>query len=232
MSVRIERQRHDGSVIELAFTEHDDGDFHIDATPRQLNERRNAVMEGPWVAVRQVHGARVVDAAAVLREGLRADLAPEGDAVITDAPGVSISVQGADCAPLAFVTDSGPIAVAHAGWRGLAAGVIASVLETLSAQGAVTKEVIVGPLIGAECYEFGADDLDRVADVLGNDVRGVTAQGRPALDLKAAIVASCRLAGVPEVTFARPCTACGGGGFSHRARGDKQRHALVARIQP
>ncbi len=229
MSIHHEVRRPDGSVIEFAFTERSDGDFHIDAEATSLRERRASVMPGQWAVVRQVHGARVVDASVVSGDPVHA---PEADAVMTSQPGQPIAVQGADCAPLMFVTDTGPIAVAHAGWRGLEAGVVQTVLGALGEQGATVSRIVVGPVINQECYEFGADDLDLVAKTLGDEVRGTTAEGTAALDMRGAIAAACASAGVDDVVFARPCTGCGDGGFSHRARQEPERHALVARIRP
>ncbi len=232
VSVHYERSRGDGSVIEFTFTEVDDGDFHIDAEPTGLADRRMAVMSGEWAVARQVHGADVVDASTIVAGGLDAHAAPEADAIITDEPGRPIAVQGADCAPLGFVTSKGPVAVAHAGWRGLASGIVDSVVNELAMRGAVVTEVLVGPVIGPGCYEFGSDDLEAVAGELGDVVRAETASGTPALDLRAAIRASCEAAGVEQVSFVRPCTGCSNGGFSHRARKDTERHALAVRIRP
>jgi len=231
VSVLIERTRRDGSVVQIAMTERADGNFHIDAERSALTARRAEVMPGDWVVARQVHGARVVDAADVVDSGLDPSSAPEADALVTAVPNIPIAVQGADCAPLAFLTDGGPIAVAHAGWRGLGAGVVSSVVSKLKTCGAGVDEVVVGPVIGTHCYEFGADDLERVAAELGDDVRGRTAKGSPALDLRAAITSACNREGIERVTFQRPCTACGDGGFSHRARREPERHALVMRIR-
>lgn len=222
--------RADGSVVDIALTDPGDGDFHIDAEPSALAARRRDVFgASSWTVVRQVHGATVLDAQDV---PANAGLVPNADAIITNQPGVAIAVQGADCAPLAFITNSGPIAVAHAGWRGLAAGVVRTVTTALLNRGTTVERVIVGPVIGPECYEFGAADLDHVASLLGDEVRSTTAAGTPALDLRAAITASFAAVGVDNVQFVRECTACGNSGFSHRARGDTQRHALVAQIRP
>lgn len=227
MSVLKVFPRTDGSVVELAFTERRDGDFHIDAEPVALFARRHAVMTGEWSVVRQVHGATVVDAADVTGSALDA---PEADGIVTGKLDQPIAVQGADCAPLAFVTDKGPIGVAHAGWRGLQSGVVNAVVAELRDRGAEVEAIVVGPVIGTECYEFGADDLNRVVESLGDTVRGTTPSGSPALDMRAAIVAAAKNAGVTDVSFVRPCTGCGDGGFSHRVRQESQRHALVARI--
>lgn len=214
--------RSDATIVEVSTTTREDGDFHIGQTSDDLRARRAEVMAGRWAVVHQVHGAVVVDA--------DPDLAPEADALMTAEVGQPIAVQGADCAPIAFITDTGPIAVAHAGWRGLAAGVVERTIERLRTNGAETRMAVVGPVICVECYEFGEDDLAAVAAVLGDDVRGQTSSATPALDLRAAITTAFAAHDVDDVRFVARCTACQYAGFSHRARKEPQRHALVARI--
>ncbi len=216
--------REDGTVIEVCTTDRRDGDFHLHAELDGLVARRSVVMPGAWAVAQQVHGAAVVDG------DPRAT--PQADALITTEVGQPIAVQGADCAPIAFITDGGPVAVAHAGWRGLAAGVIDETIGRLEEQGARTQCAVVGPTIGPECYEFGRDDLDHVASLLGEEVRGSTSAGAPALDLRSAITSAFAKHDVIDVRFVGGCTACENAVFSHRARGDVERHALAARILP
>lgn len=215
--------RSDGGRIEIALTIPDDGDFHIDGSPVALAARREAVMPGRWAVVRQVHSATVVDAD-------RTMLVPEADGIVTDRPDQPIAVQGADCAPLVFVTESGPIGVAHVGWRGLAAGMIEEMTRVLDDGGGRVTRVVVGSCIGPECYEFGAEELATLERKYGESVRGTTSTGALALDLRGGITSACSHAGIPEVRMLGGCTACQDSGFSYRARGDMGRHALVARI--
>lgn len=216
--------REDGTVVEVCTTDRLDGNFDLHAEMEGLASRRSVVMPGTWAVAKQVHGAHVVEADPLAT--------PEADALITSEVGQPIAVQGADCAPIAFITDGGPVAVAHAGWRGLAAGVIDATIKRLREEGARTQCAVVGPTIGPECYEFGADDLDHVASLLGDDVRGSTSSGAPALDLRSAITSAFANHDVIDVRFVAGCTACEGAGFSHRARGEAARHALAARILP
>ncbi|HEY5698156.1 MAG TPA: laccase domain-containing protein, partial [Acidimicrobiales bacterium] len=74
-------------------------------------------------------------------------------------------------------------------------------------------------------------DLDRVADRLGPGVVSRTAAGTPALDLPAGVRTALASAGVDEVTFVGGCTACGPDAFSHRARADEGRQAVLAWIE-
>ena len=180
----------------------------------------------PWTRLRQVHGARVVTV-----DAPGACAGEEADAAVTTVPGAALAVLTADCAPVALASEDGVVGVAHAGWRGLVAGVIPATVSTMrdaGARGAI--RAVVGPCIEAACYEFGVDDLDAVAAVLGDVVRGETAEGRPALDVAAAVRSSLTSAGVEDVDDVGVCTACAGTHFSHRARGDLARQALVAWI--
>jgi hypothetical protein len=151
----------------------------------------------------------------------------EADAAVTAVPGCVVAIQVADCVPVALVA-SAAVGVVHAGWRGLVAGVVPNAVAAMRTVGADAIEAVIGPCIESACYEFGADDLHRVADVLGDEVRGSTRSGSPALDLRAAVHASLRLAGVERTTDHDVCTACSPVHWSHRARGDRERQAVVA----
>lgn len=225
MAERHHFPRGDGTLVEVVWTTAADGDFHIDGEESELAERRANVMPGEWAVARQVHGSRVVDA----QPAISSSELPEADAITTSEIGQPISVQGADCAPIAFITDRGPIGVAHAGWRGLAGGIIAAVNGRLREHNARVERAIVGPVICTDCYEFGSDDLDAVAKELGDDVRATTSEGSPALDMRTGIVAAFDAIDVTDVDFVGGCSSCDGG-FSHRARKDVERHCLVARI--
>ena len=93
-------------------------------------------------------------------------------------PGCALAVLTADCAPVALASPEGVFGVAHAGWRGLVAGVLERTVDAMRALGATEIGAVLGPCIRAECYEFGPADLDRVAARLGDGVRATTAVGR------------------------------------------------------
>ncbi|MBW3558021.1 MAG: polyphenol oxidase family protein, partial [Actinobacteria bacterium] len=214
----------------VAFCGRDEGDFGPGAGPggagSVLEARQRAVVDRPWKTVRQVHGRRVltVDDGAADLEG------EEADALVTASADVALAVKTADCAPVALASAEGVVAVAHAGWRGVAEGVLAETVRTMRDLGATDIEAAVGPCIGPECYEFSTADLDAVAARLGQAVRATTGAGRPALDLPAAVRAALDGLGVRLVHEAGVCTACDGSGtrwFSHRARAETQRQATV-----
>ena len=105
-----------GRVARVLSTTVAAGDLSVLHPGPELDARRRALSDRPWSWLRQVHGATVVTVAA---PGDQAGA--EADAAVTDAPGTVLAVHTADCAPIALVSDEGPVAAVHAGWRGLAA---------------------------------------------------------------------------------------------------------------
>ncbi|HEY2428428.1 MAG TPA: polyphenol oxidase family protein [Acidimicrobiales bacterium] len=205
----------------VRWTGRAEGDLGTTAGPG-VEGRRQAVEPGRWAWLHQVHGAEV---RGVPEPG--AVQGDDGDAMVTATPGVILAVFTADCAPVAFSSPEGVVGLAHAGWRGIAAGVLDATADAMRALGATRLEAALGPCIRAECYEFGEDDIDVLERRLGPSVRGRTAGDRPALDLAAAVNASLDRAGVALVADSGRCTACGGQWFSHRAGGDRERQATV-----
>lgn len=102
--------------------------------------------------LRQVHGIEVFDA-----DGDTSNGEPEADAAVTHRAGVVLAVLTADCLPVIFRADGGSaVGVAHAGWRGLAAGVLEA---TVAALRVPPQELVawIGPAIGAPSYEVGTE---------------------------------------------------------------------------
>ncbi len=211
------------------FTDRGDGDLAVDAG-EGLERRRRAVADGRWTWLRQVHGAAVVEV-----DGPGAHAGESADAAVTSATGAVLAVQVADCVPVLLEgeTNGHPVAVGavHAGWRGLAAGVVPAAVEALHRLGATTVVAHLGPHIRVPCYEFGAHDLDRVAEALGDGVRGTTAWSAPALDLTAGVRAALTDAGVGRIDDVGTCTACSPVHYSHRAGGDRGRQAGVVWLE-
>jgi YfiH family protein len=215
------------SSARVVFTGRAEGDMGHGGEPvtsvrPDVAARRRAVVDRPWTWLHQIHGAGVVR---VTRPGDGA--ATLADAAVTAEEGCALAVLTADCAPVALASSEGVIGVAHAGWRGAAAGVIEATVAEMEALGATGIEAAIGPCIHAECYEFGAGELDGVAAQLGDAVRATTAAGAPALDLPAAVRTALARAGVERVDDAGICTACSPSYFSWRARRETQRQATV-----
>lgn len=200
------------------------GGRYVVTVDPEVEARRRAVVELPWTWLRQVHGRRVV-----VVDGPGAGSGQRGDAAVTTRSGCALAVFGADCAPVALASDEGVIGVAHAGWRGVLAGVIGATVEAMRSLGAVGIEAVIGPCIRPGCYDFGPSELDAVANHLGDGVRSTTASGRPALDLPAAVRVALTVAGVDggHIADVGICTACSPGYFSWRAGRDQERQAMV-----
>lgn len=214
------------------FTDRGDGDMAPASVG--VEQRRRQVVALPWTWLRQAHGAEVV---VVDQPG--AGAVAVADASVTAVPDLALSVQVADCAPVVLLGEAGPhagagdaglaaVGVAHAGWRGLVAGIIPAAVAAMRRVGGPRIRAAIGPCIHPECYEFAAGDLDAVASVLGDEVRGRTATGGPALDLVAGVRMALAASGVGTCADVGICTACSPRHWSHRAAGDPQRQALVA----
>lgn len=174
-----------------------------------------------WWWLDQVHGSTIVHAA-----GPPPAAVTTADAVVTAHVRVPLVLLAADCALIALATDDA-IAVVHAGWVGLLAGVIQEAVTRLRSIGRGEVRAVLGPCIHPEHYEFGRDDLDRAIAQIGPEVEGRTADGKPALDLPAAVRTSLLSAGVRAFDDVDICTAASPDHFSHRRDGETGRQALV-----
>jgi YfiH family protein len=111
--------------------------------------------EPRWL--KQVHGARVVDGDT---NGNASVDRPEADACVARERGNVCAVLVADCLPVLFTDRAGTlVGAAHAGWRGLAGGVLENTVEALAASGARPEDVLayLGPAIGPAAFEVGDD---------------------------------------------------------------------------
>ena len=134
--------------------------MHCGDDPAQVQQNRTRlqqVLPGRPAWISQVHGVAVIDAAQVGPE--RPVLV--ADASMAQAPGVVSAVMTADCLPVLFADLEGRIvAAAHAGWRGLAAGVLGNTIAAMRAGGAGDITAWMGPAIGPRCFEVGLDVMD------------------------------------------------------------------------
>jgi YfiH family protein len=160
---------------------------------------------------RQVHGRDVVHAAAC-----RADPPPCADAVLSREPGVRIGVATADCVPILCASAEGDLVLAiHAGWRGLALGVVASSLDAVRRVDARAVLVAaIGPYIGPCCYEVDDPVLDALRHELGDAALAGSIPTRPGharIDLGALAARALESAGVSRERVGRLpacCTRC------------------------
>ncbi len=210
-----------GRQLQIRCSTRDDGDFHRFEVPfAELEARRRAFVDLPWSQLDEHHGVGVVH----IDSPGDGDGSP-GDVGVTDIDGAVLGCWAGDCAPLVLVGAARRFAVVHAGWRGLAGGVIKVALEAFDEPLAAA---VLGPTIGPCCYEFGYADLCAVARGVGcapSRISGTTCDGLSALDVPAAVQSAC---GDVELQMIGDCTGCRFPGFSHRVRRDRERHVVAA----
>lgn len=176
--------------VRALVTTRDFGDLADEGVRRKL--RALLPSEPAWL--KQVHGKRVID--------LDAHSPGEADASVTRKPGTVAVVKAADCMPVLFTdVDGTTVAAAHAGWRGLAGGVLE---ETVKAMAVPPQKIIawLGPAIGPRVYEVGEDV--RAAFSSYPHAFVPTRPGHWLLDLYA--VAREKLRGLKAVTGGGFCT--------------------------
>ena len=209
-------------LLTLRCSTRTEGDFHRERVPMaELDARRRRFVDLPWTQLDEHHGVDVV----VVDTPGAAD-GERGDVAITSAVGAVLGCWVGDCAPVVLIGGQRQFAVVHAGWRGLAAGIVDVAIDAFDEP---VERAILGPAIGACCYEFHAADAALVAAGVHasvDDVMASTTWGTPSLDVAAAVAAACAGWGL-AVDVIGGCTGCAYHGFSHRMRGDAQRHVVA-----
>ncbi len=196
--------------------------------------KRTVGMAGTrMVTMRQRHGDNVIDVAEPCKD------AGEGDAMVTDAPGVYLGVLTADCVPIVCWarTSRGRLAaVVHAGWRGTLAGVAMKTVRHIESRHRTAPRDLwcaLGPAIGPCCYEIGADVSDPLIETWGDKAAAALREsdGKTYLDLRRLNAALLAAAGVPEERIATtgPCTACAAEEFFSYRRETKDGAGVTGR---
>jgi len=186
--------------------------------------------------VSQVHGAR----AAVVHGGQSRDdlLQLEADAVVTGTPGVACAVRTADCVPVLLADlETGFVAAAHAGWRGVVGGVLGAAVEELRALSGEEGRIVaaIGPHISLDAFEVSEDVALQIQSVCHKAVVSRTYGDRPHVDLRVAVRDHLVRAGVPDASVddVEGCTMLDGSRFfSYRrdgARSGRHLSAIVCR---
>ncbi|MDP9341591.1 MAG: peptidoglycan editing factor PgeF [Actinomycetota bacterium] len=186
----------------------------------------------PFATAEQVHGTNAVRVGAKRAGAGFDDLGsriPRTDALYTASAGFPLAVLTADCMPIVFASPAGGlVAVVHAGWRGMAAGILIRAAGLFDDPSDV--RVAVGPAIGPCHYEVKEDVALAVASA--SEAGAVTDRrsGRLYLDLPGTARAHLRALGIRKVEDTGLCTACERARFySHRRdRGTTGRQAGVA----
>ncbi len=194
---------------------------------RRWRQLREGLGFGAAVHARQVHGARIAEHPATARGGL---LVTEGvDGHLTTAVGLLLTASVADCIPLAVVDrERRALALVHAGWRGVAAGIGEAAVRSLIAGGSEAGDLVAhaGPAICGECYEVGPEVH------AGVNPRQAPPAGPTPIDLRAALARRLTEAGIAKdaVTISAHCTRCGPGSFfSHRGGNAERQMSVLGR---
>jgi YfiH family protein len=174
----------------------------------------------------QRHGATVTEAQprGIVTPGTVYD---HCDGLWSDAPGRAMLLLTADCIPIAIARtgeDAPAVAILHAGWRGLLAGLVATGVRALGSRGLTAA---IGPSIGPCCYDVGDEVATPFREAFGQDV---VREGK--LDLWMAAERALRAAGCEHVDRFDICTSCDAGRFfSHRRdHGKTGRQGVIAYV--
>jgi len=215
---------------------------HAVATNRRRLAAALGIGPGACVEAEQVHGTGIAAVERLPRASRRPRRRPIPgvDAMVTSERGIWLVIYAADCVPALIVDVKTPaIAAVHAGWRGVAAGVVpAAVARMREAFGSAPRDcvAVLGPAIGGCCYEVDAP----VARAMGGAgwwprAARPTGSGRWHLDLRTAVHAQLVASGVParRVATVPYCTACRPDlFFSYRRDGICGRMAACISLRP
>lgn len=193
-----------------AFSEAADGDTRGDVAARHRIGSSLGI-SGDWAEVSQVHGADVVEVTAPGQRG-------SADALFTTVADLPLAIFTADCAGVVIEAETA-VGIAHAGWRGAAAGVIASLRRRFDEGGHIVRRAVIGPHIRACCFEVGPEVAAHFPEH-----QSTTSWGTLSVDLAGAL--EQQLDGIEVVDFGG-CTHHEDGWFSHRRDGDPRRLAAL-----
>lgn len=209
-----------------------DDPAQVERNRDELQQRGGLPSAPHWL--RQVHGTCVLrfDQPPIAR-GI--EIEPEADAAVTSVPGVVLAILTADCLPVVFAArDGGEVAAAHAGWRGLADGMLEATVAAMHTH-AADLLVWLGPAAGPQHYEIGANvrDAFMAHDAGATSAFTATRPGHWRVDLyalarqrlQAVGIAPEAISGGEHCTIAQPQQF-----FSHRRDGQSGRIATLAWI--
>jgi YfiH family protein len=207
---------------------------HVGDAPAAVRSNRRLLIDAAQLPaepnwLQQVHGAEVVDLDAQ-------QLVQRADAAICSQPGRVCVVMSADCLPVVLASaDGAVVGVAHAGWRGLAAGVIESTVSALRAKAVPGSplQAWLAPAIGAANFEVGAEVRTAFlqTDAASISAFAPNAQGRWQCDLYQLARQRLQRAGIDRISGGEHCTyADERNFFSHRRDVQHRKLATTGRM--
>jgi polyphenol oxidase len=175
------------------------------ALNRERAARALGVPPNRLIGVHQIHSADVI----TVREPWTQ--APKADAMVTDQPGIALSVLTADCQPVLLAdAEAEVIGAAHAGWRGALSGILGNTVRAMEALGARAGRIraVIGPTISQRAYEVGPEFMDAfLAEDLSFDRFFAGGAGdRVHFDLPSFGLLKLREAGVGTAVWCGQCT--------------------------
>lgn len=200
----------------------------------EINRARAAsAMDVPPGALRGLHQTH--SARAVVASDPAQDPPPQGDAIVTDRPGLALAVLTADCAPVLFADHAaGVVGAAHAGWKGALGGVLESTLDAMETLGAARGRIVavVGPTIAQRAYEVGPEFFDAFMadDTENNRFFAQGAGDRLQFDLPGFVLHRLRVAGTASAEWLRHCTYSNPELFFSYRRSVHEKHADYGRL--
>ena len=154
---------------------------------------------------------------------------PESDALVTNDPGVTLTVFTADCTPILFHDPvTGAVGAAHAGWRGTASAIAVKVVQAMEREFGCKAEnirVAIGPNVGYCHFETDADVPDAMIAAFGDEVKAFIrkAEAKYYVNLKEINALILRRAGVRHIEISEDCTMCRPDRYwSHRITGNER----------
>ena len=213
----------------------------VESNRAQLVERFELPSVPHWL--RQVHGTEVLRFDAPAPSSAKAGegwggaqvLEPTADASVTSTPGIVLAILTADCLPVVFANENGgEIGAAHAGWRGLVAGVLEN---TVAAMRSPPDRIVawLGPAAGPQAYEVGAEVFDAFVSQNENAASAfvATRPGHWRVDLYALARQYLTRLGITRVHGGDLCTISDPQRFfSHRRDARTGRMATLVWMQP
>ena len=229
-----------GGVSGGAYASWNLGDHVGDEAAAVARNRERLVREAGLPAMprwlRQVHGVAVADLDASGRESrLAADPVPTADGAFSRQPGTVCAVLTADCVPVLLAAEDGSVVgAAHAGWRGLAAGVVSA---TVAALRVAPQRLLawIGPCIGPRHFEVGPEVREALLPTSSGADAAFERNGRGhyLADLPRLVRQQLASLGVTRVSGGTFCThADPARFFSHRRDGQTGRQATLIWREP
>ncbi len=198
-----------------AFTLAADGDQRNSANRSVVSARLG--ISAQWATVKQVHGSKVVEVTGPGR------VTGEADGLFTRTSELPVAILSADCAAVVMGGRDG-VGAAHAGWRGMAAGVVGILKQEMQSAGIDLTWAAVGPFVGPCCFEVGPEVAARFPDQISRSRQGLTS-----VDLRRAALE--QLDDLP-IWWSDQCTLHQPGCFSYRRNRTDRRMAAVGWVVP